>query len=494
MAIQFNQIPGNIRVPFVRFEVNAGAAPYESIQKLVLIGQKTAAGSAPTDIPLLVTGGEDGLFGPGSMLASMYAMARANAPFQEIWAIPLADATGASKAVGSISITGAMPISTPGTFVVYIGGVRVAVPVNQIMTAVQVAAALVAQINGCKGMQVSAAVDATVASKVNLTANNAGTLGNTIRVVTRMYPDDGSLADRIGTFVTLAAGAGDPSIDNAIANMGDGLWDWIVMPYCQSATLGQIEAWLDARWGPMSQTYGHCITSMAGTAGTVLAFSTTRNSWHTSIMPNYNAPQPTYLWAAAVGAIAAEHLQVAPELSRPLQTVPLIGILPPKLTSEEWSVVQRQSFYYGGASGYRVEVGQVQIDRLITTYQLNAWGQPDQSFLDINTIAQLVYGIRTMIAYLTEVYPRAALVDANPNNIQGFVTADDIKLAFIHAYKGLEAIGVFENAALFARLLVCERNLTDPNRVDTYLPLDTVNQLRVLAANATSYLQFPTDA
>ncbi len=604
MALEFNQIPGNLRVPFVRFEVNAGRQPYQSIQRLVLMGQKTSAGAADADTPILVTGGEDGLFGAGSMLASMYKIARANAPFQEIWAIPLADAGGSSKAVGSLAIKSATPVIYPGSAVIYIGGVRVAVPINNVMDSSAIASTIATAINTCPGMQVTAAVvagakatstitftggpigsnstldftinstrfsvpflsadsNAVLATKVaaainaassvakvtaaavgavvtvsaasngtfgnaytlttgavgdtahfgtattrvsfttlatgandtiTLTANNAGTLGNTIRVETKMYPDDGDLTDQLLNITQLTNGAGDPSITTAIANMGDDQWDWIVMPYCQHAYLNEIEAWLDARWGPMSQMYGHNITAMTGSAGAVQAFTSIRNSWHTTILPNYRAPHPTYLWAAALGARCAEHLQEAPELSRPLQTIELTGILPPKLVADQWSTVQRQSFYYAGASGYRVQSGEVQLDRVITTYQKNQWGQPDQSWLDINTIAQLVYGLRSLMAYMTQTYPRAALVDSNPNNIQGFATVDDIRLAFIHAYQGLEAIGVFENSSLFKQLLIVERHANDPNRVDTYLPLDHVNQLRVLAVNATSFLQFDPTA
>jgi phage tail sheath gpL-like len=597
MAIQFNAIPGNIRVPFVRFEVNAGQAPYQSIQKLVLFGQKTSSGTALVDTPVLVTGGEDGLFGVGSMLSGMYKIARANAPFQEIWAIPLADAGGATKASATLDLSGYAPVASPGTVVLYVGGVRVTVPVTTLMNANAINAAVAAAINSCGGMQVTAAAAvgtvatglitvntapgaiaeldfyvnsvrfavattvadtaATIAAKIaaainastsckayatsslgvvtvksfavgvlanaftltgntgsdstafataasitafaggtdaiiTLTANNGGTLGNTIRVETKINPDDGDLSTALYTIAQFANGAGDPAITNGLANMGDGLWDWIVMPWCQSAYLNEIEAWLDARWGPMSQAYGHNITAFSGTAGQTLAFTLTRNSWHSSIMPSHLAPQPTYLWAAALGAVTAVHMQSPPELSRPMQTLPLIGILPPVLVGNQWSTVQRQSFYYGGASGFDVLLGQVRVDRLITTYRLNAWGQPDQTFLDINTIAQIVYGVRSLLAYMTQTYPRAALVDSNPNNIQGFVTANDIRAAFVHAYKGLVAIGVFENAEVFAALLICERNATDPNRVDTYLPLDAVNQLRVLAVNATTYLQFPT--
>jgi phage tail sheath gpL-like len=491
MALQFNQIPGNLRVPFVRFEVNAGQSPYQSIQRLVLIGQKTDGGSALANTPILVTSGEDGLFGYGSMLAAMYAIARKNAPFQEIWAVPLDDAAGATAASGSVRVSGAAPVANPGTVVLYIGGKRVAIPVNTVMTGANIAAAIASAVNACPGMQVTAAVDGVIDTKVNLTANNKGTLGNTILILPKFYADDGDFSQQLLTIVQMSGGAGDPSITNAIAAMGDGQFDWIVMPYCQSAYIGEIDSWLTSRWGPMSQTYGHCISAMTGTAGSVQAFTSALNSWHLSIMPAHNAPHPIYLWAAAVGAQTAAHLQDAPELSRPLQTIILEGLLPPVNLIDRWSDVERQSFYYAGASGYRVgSGGEVEIDRLITTYQRNAWGQVDQSWLDVNTIAQLMYGLPFIRQYLTSTYPRAALVDDNPNNIQGFATVKDIRNAFVHAYRSLESIGVFENSALFAQLLIVERNQQDPNRVDTYLPLDHVNALRVLAVNATTYQQY----
>jgi phage tail sheath gpL-like len=410
---------------------------------------------------------------------------------QEIWAIPLADAGGSAAAVGSVNFSGTFPVTVAGSVIVYVGGIRVVLPVNTLMTAAQTATAFAAAVNALDFMQVTAAVDGTVTTKVNLTANNKGTLGNSCRVETRYYTDDGAFTDSLVTIVQPTGGAGDPSITNAIAAMGDDQWDWIVQPYCTSGLLGEMEAFLDARWGPMSQKYGHQISAFSGSAGSTQSLTSARNSWHTSIMPMYNAPQATYLWAAAVGAVAAYHLQSAPELSRPLQTLPLIGILAPKLKGDRWSDVQRQSFYYAGASGYRVQDGEVQIDRLVTTYQRNQWGSPDQSWLDVNTIAQLMYGLRDLMAYMTQTYPRHALVDSNPHNLQGFTTAEDIKNSFIHAYKQLEAIGVFENSGLFAELLIVERNATDPNRVDTYLPLDHVNALRVLAVNATSFLQYP---
>lgn len=493
MPIAFNQIPGNLRVPFLSFEVNAGASPYQTIQKLVLMGQKTSAGTAIANEPVLVTGGEDGMFGVGSMLASMYKTARANAPYQEIWATPLDDAAGATAATGTLLVsTAATPLSAAGTCVLYIGGIRVATPINTIMTAAQIATAMVAQINACVAMQVTASVNGITANQVDLVANNAGTLGNSINILTSFYSDDGLVSKNILTVTKMAGGAGDPLIADTIANLADGPWNWVVMPYCQSSYIAQIDQWLTSRWGPLSQTYGHCLTAMSGSAGTVQAFTSALNSWHVTIMPSYNAPHPTYLWAAAIGAQAAQHLQSPPELSRPMQDVELVGLLPPVALADRWSVPQRQSFYYAGASGYVVQNGAVYIDRLITTYQRDPYGLPDQSWLDINTIAQIMYGLPYIAAYMTQTYPRSALVNSNPNNIQGFVTTKDLRNAFVHCYKGLEAIGVFQDAETFASLLVVERNAQDPNRVDTYLPTEGVNGLRVMAVNATSYLQYPT--
>ena len=490
MSIAFNQIPGNLRVPFMRFEVNAGSSPYQSNQRLVIMGQKLASGVAPADTPRLISALEDVQFGYGSQLAGMYKIARANAPFQEIWCIPLADATGATKATSTITVSNTLvPVAAAGSIVVYVGGIRVTLPIDPTLSAALIATELAAAINACPAMQV---VATAVTNVVTLTATNAGTLGNGLGVLTRMYQDDGPLSDQILTLTAMTGGAGDPSITNAITNMGEQLWDWIVMPYCTTALLNQMQTWLNGRWGPMSQTYGHLISAMDGTLGTVQAFLTLRNNMHETIMPMLNNPQGSHMLAAAVGAQCAQHLQDAPELSRPLQTIALTGILPPKALGDRFSVLQRQTLYFTGGSGYTVDKDQtVRLDRVLTTYQTNAYGQPDMSWLDINTIAQITYGIRYIWDYLTETYPRCALVDSNPNNLQDFVTVDILRQAYIHAYTGLVADGVFENADTFAELLVLERNANDPNRVDAYVPTDAVNQLRILANNVTSYLQYP---
>jgi phage tail sheath gpL-like len=102
----------------------------------------------------------------------------------------------------------------------------------------------------------------------------------------------------------------------------------------------------------------------------------------------------------------------------------------------------------------------------------------------------MVYFVRYNRQRITQVFGRKALAEDNPTNNPAIVTPKIIKAECVHIYKELEAGGLVENSPAFAQALVVER-ATDPNRVNAYLPVDTVNQFRVFAANATTFLQYP---
>ncbi|WP_304947382.1 phage tail sheath C-terminal domain-containing protein, partial [uncultured Parasutterella sp.] len=73
---------------------------------------------------------------------------------------------------------------------------------------------------------------------------------------------------------------------------------------------------------------------------------------------------------------------------------------------------------------------------------------------------------------------------------QAVVTPSIIRGELIAMYTKLEDKAIVENADLFAKYLVVERNADDPNRIDVLLPPDLVNQLRVFAVLAQFRLQF----
>ena len=70
------------------------------------------------------------------------------------------------------------------------------------------------------------------------------------------------------------------------------------------------------------------------------------------------------------------------------------------------------------------------------------------------------------------------------------MTPSIIRAEIIALYAKLEKKAIVENADLFAKFLIVERNEDDPNRVDVLLPPDLVNQLRVFAVLNQFRLQF----
>jgi len=493
MVVMFNNIPGNIRVPLFYAEFNPGGTPYQAIARLLLVGQMLPTGSAEPNMPILMRDGqEDGYFGLNSMLAEMYRTARENAPFQEIWAAPLMDDAAGVAATGALTLNGLDTISQVSVMTIYIAGIRVRAVVLTSDTDESFAATLAAEINIAPHMPVTAEVDGVNPKKILLTAIHKGTMGNEISIDTDLLGDENNLADTHLTIVAMANGQADPDITLVFDALGDDEFDWIAAPYSDPMTLGAVDDLLNdeaGRWSPIMQLYGHYITAVEANLAELSTLGLGLNNQHLCILGYYKSPTPPWIWAAATGGKAAMHLQSAPELSRPLQTLDLRNVHAPKIV-DRFNIQERQVLYYDGIACYHVERdGTVSIDRLITTYQLNEWGSPDATWLDVETLAQSMYGIRYLKQKVTNAHARQALADANPFGLQGVTTADDVRSTVVHGYAELIRLGVFENLDLFERDLIVERDDVDANRINIYMPLDHVNQLRIIAVNATSFMQ-----
>lgn len=492
MTVQFSQIPGNLRVPLAFFEITEGTAPYQANSRLLLIGQKLASGNATADQPIQVFGDEGGLFGEESMIAGMYRWARKVAPFHSIWCLPVDDPAGAAKATGTITVA-APSLSAAATLAVYVGGQRASIVVSPTDTNTDIATNLTTAINALTGSFMTATSAAAV---VTLTAVHGGVEAGKVRIETRLSVDDDIVADTLLTIVQPAGGAGDVDLSTPLANLGSEEFDWICAPYSDATNLGRVETFLGSaagRWSPLQQLYGHYLTYRTDTPAAAATFGNARNNPHESIGTSYNSPTPHWLWAASLGGIAAAHLTTAPELSRPLQSLEMVDVLPPKTVADRLDITERQSLYFDGISGYSVtKDGKVLVDRVLTTYQRNKFGDEDTVWLDLNTIAQTMFTVRYIRQAVTSTWYRAALADDNPGGIQGLATPDAVRATVLEAVDELvNELGVLENYDRFNRDLIVERNPTDPNRLDSYMPFDVVNQLRVFAAVAAIYPQYP---
>lgn len=496
-GVLFDNIPTNIRVPFFKAEFQAGGTPYQGNARLLLVGQMLSGGLATAGQPILLTDRAiDAQVGANSMIAAMYRIARRNAPAIEIWGLPLADATsGGVAATGTIVVDGA-PVSQATAMTVYIAGRQIRIVVQTSDADADIAANLAAAINATPFLPVTAAVNGGDDTQIDLTARHKGTNGNAILIDVGNIADEGTAATDLLTITAMANGATDPDLTAGFGALGSDEFDWIAGPYGLAAALGDASDLLNdvsGRWSYASQLYGHYIGTHFGTVSDLTTLGNSRNDQHASVFPCRKFRSPPWEVAAAVGAIACKHLQApgsSAELSRPLQSLELVGIQGPLAVSDRLTLSEKQTLLYDGISTYYVHKdGSVRIERLVTTYQTNAYGTPDATYLDVNTMAQSMYGIRYLRQKVENAHGRKALADRNPGGNPGIVTAEDIKDTLIHGYQDLVALGVFENADLFARDIVVERDMVDANRVNASMPLDHVNQLRIVAAAAVNHMQ-----
>lgn len=495
-AVPFQNIPQNLRVPLFYAEVNNSQAnTNQQNQRALVIGQITTGGAAVANTPRISQGVGDAVVqgGIGSQLALMANAYQANDSFGELWYLPLADATGALAAAGSINFTAA-PTAT-GVLSLYIAGQLVPFTVTAAETAAQMATGLAAAINAVGSLPVTATVDATTTSKVDITAKNAGLAGNDIDLrLNYQGPTNNEIlpAGLAVTIVAMAGGATNPTLTTGLANLLDKAFDFIVCPYTDVTSLNALQAFLNdttGRWSWETQVYGHVFYAYRGTLSTLTTFGATRNNQHESCMGFYDSPTPNWIWAAALAGAAAVSLRADPAL--PLQTLAIAGVLAPPLASR-FNLGERNTLLWDGIATFDVaQDGTVSIENLITTYQLNSFGQPDDSYLEVETLFTLMYVLRDMSALVTSKYARVKLAANGTRFAPGaaIVTPSMIKADLIAEFQALEYAGYVQNSAAFANALVVQQNATNPNRVDVLWPGTLIDQLRIFAVLAQFRLQ-----
>lgn len=498
--MDFNHIPSNIRVPLFYAEVdNSAAFQFQQNYRALLIGQRLAAGTVAAGVLAMVSGADQGktYYGQGAMLARMVEAYRNNDAFTELWCIALDDAGAGVAAAGDITIGGAPTAS--GTLNVYIAGQRVQVAVSSTDDAADIATALVAAITAAPDLPVTAEVNGGTAEQVDITAKHKGVAGNDIdlRVNYLGLLGGESLPAGVTVAITdMSGGTTNPDLANALAALGDEQFDYIVMPYTDTTSLDAMRDFMDdttGRWSYLQQLYGHVYSARTGTVSALDTFGDARNDQHATVFGYNDSPTPPWEAAAMFGAQNAWALSIDP--ARPLQTLPLIGFKAPP-ESSRFTIAERQTLLFSGISTSFIEGGYVRIERAITTYRENAWGQPDPSYLDVTTLATLAYILRFLRARITQKFPRHKLANDGTRfgAGQAIVTPNIIRAELVAAYAELESMGLVENLDAFKANLIVERDQNDPNRINVLYPPDLVNQLRVFAVLAQFRLQYPAAA
>lgn len=500
MAVLFNFIPGSgLIAPGTFFEVNSGGQ-YESRSRMLVIGHKSSAGSLTDNTPTLCSTIEDAaaLAGVGSQLYEMYRVARRAAPVHEIWiaSVPITGNAG----VWTATLTAMAAAGGTGTFEIAGRKIQVAVGASE---AVNTSAAnLAAAINAYSDPLTRAhlPVTATVSTNVvTLTARHAGVTLADLELTTDANIPGNVYAGKI-TVANPTPATGAASVSAVLAALGDEPFDWIVSPFGDSTNVTAAKAALSdlsGRWAWNVQQYGHYFTGNVGTTGDNTTYGLAQNDRHISAVAIVASPTPAYEWIAQYAARQIPWLadDTSGNAARNMTDLALEDIRPPRDRTNWPNYAVRNTLNGSGMSTFKVNsVGQVVIDKCVTMQRLNAAGQPDTVFRDVQAIAQTMHALRYMRAGLSYRHANKAVADANPANLPTISTPADIKADVIALYGDLVDRGLFENKAEFARRVRVERDASNPARVNIGMDLDRVNPLDILAANATIYAQYPAAA
>lgn len=487
---------GIVGAPFsnqVKFTITAGATAFIVNDEFDITVSAVPIGTATPNVPIPVGTQADAqrLFGVGSMLERMVTRFLSINTEQQLWAAPVQDPAAGVAAAGSVLF--GSPPTTSGVLFYYIAGQLVQVTVYSTDTPATIAANLVAAVNAMTTLPVTAAVDGSIASKVDFTCKWLGLTGNDIQMSVNylgLYGGQVLPAGLTYSIAPMSGGVGNPNFTNIIANIAAIQFYHVGMPYPDT---GSMQTWdaefgftqTTGRWSFQRAQYGWVYNAYRNDYSDAMAFGETLNSAVIStgiIEPT--APSPIWEWTAAYCALGGYYLLDDP--ARPLQTLPLTGILPAlphdRFPPTELNNLAGAGFAIFGVNGSGVPA----ILRECLQYQLNAYGQEDTAFNLLTVLSNLAELLTRFKNAITTKYPRHKLAPdgtafgagqaiVTPKLLEGEIVAEAVQAIYD---------GLMSNLAAFKQNLVVEIDDTNLNRVNVLWPPYLMGQMRQFAVLA----------
>ena len=254
MGLQANSIAAGVgaAVRNVQFQPTAQVIP----RKILVIGtyNPSLSGSVVNNVPVQVLSAEDAAdrFGSGYMIHRLVDRAYIGSNGVETWVIPQAEPGGSSAATGDVDFAGSTGVQA-GTVRLYIAGSDASFTIAAGTDEDGLATAMVAAIDADATLPVTAAVNGTTTSQVDITAKSDGPWGNDISIRFNILAGE-SLPTGVTAAVTdMSGGAGVPDIGDALNGLGTGdnanedFFTDVVHGYGnETATLDAISAYVGA--------------------------------------------------------------------------------------------------------------------------------------------------------------------------------------------------------------------------------------------------------
>jgi len=490
MAISFNQIPSNLRIPYFGAEFDnsrASQGPALLAYRNLLIVQKTATGTAAADSLHLVTNVDQigTLAGRDSMAFFSGKIYFKNNTSTETWIGVLEDDGSGTAAQGTVEVDSAA--TGDGVIALYVAGKRYTVGVSEGDSATQIATAIGAALSETAPDEIFTATAS--GSTVEIDCNHKGVIGNEIRILDSYQRGEQLPAGVALTITQPTGGAGNPSLDGLIAAMGDQWFNVIANPYKDATNLTALEEELKSRAGALRQIDGLAIAAEAASVSNLATLGESRNSPYSAIVSQTGAAALTPSFAFSAALVAVASFNAANDPARPMQTLSISGVLPAETAF--LAISERNILLFKGIATTREAAGGVvQIERLITTYKENAAGGADTSYLDATTIFTLMYLRFSFRARFLAKYPRHKLANDGTRFGEGQPIMTPLlgKAEAVSWFKEMANLGLVEGLDQFKNDIIVERNAQDPNRLDFKLSPDLMNQLIVGAAQISFLL------
>ena len=485
MAIAFNQIPVILRTPGSYTEYDAsraiqGLAALPS--RILVVGSMFAPGgsvegSALTLYPIFNNTEGDRLFGVGSQLARMLKKLKAANAATEVFAVGAVDDGAGVAATKTITITGTA--TEDGVLNLLVAGQRMPVAVSDGDTETTVAAAVAAALSADAELPFTGG---SVAGVATATARHAAAFTEDLDIRLNFFDRERTPAGITVAIADGVTGATNPDAATVIAVIPEEFYTTLITGWNDAANMALLETEALRRWGPLVQRDMHIIAGVSGDFSALTTYGASRNSQFSSAVGPGLTPNPDYEVAAVLGAVE----EAEPDPARPRQTLRLPGLFAPSREDQFLQSERNLLLQQGIATLLFDQSGAVFIERLITTYQTNALGSDDPTFLDITTLRTLSALRFTLNARINLKYPRHKLAsDGKPPPPPGqpIVTPNVIRGEIIALYTDWSDQGWVESSALgqFMEELLVQRNGSDVNRVDALIPPDIINQFRVFA-------------
>lgn len=276
-------------------------------------------------------------------------------------------------------------------------------------------------------------------------------------------------------------------LDMLVEAMGDERYDYIALAEgTDTDNLRIMRNELDRRWHAMHAIESHVFLIPTGTFTANAAQTLLLNSSHFTVLPVRGQTEPTYQWLATLVAIVANHYGNDP--AAPPTDVELPALIAP---NQPWTKREQNDMLHSGQSTFRVVGDKVYLSYLVTTYQLNAQGEQDTAYRDLE-IPEILknfrrlkhyYVMRTFSGY--KIAQDASLYGAgqkiiSPSELRGYLY--DLYINLFMREKGW-----MQDPKNYLDTMLVEIDGNNDDRINVWDRPSLIGQFRIFA-NKTSYI------